>query len=214
MSGDTTSVLVADGRQMVAEVLQRVIDAEPDLSVVRALTCHVELLDVVACAAPDVVVLGCDFGGDGVATARRLRAHEPAPQVVMLLDDTGGPSARAAVAAGCIGVISKDRGTDDLCNAIRSAARGHSVASVAELDDLFASDGSSRDGRASRAGLTGRQFEVLQLMAEGCATDDLAARLYVSRNTVRTHVQQVFRKLGARSRLEAVAIARRSGVLG
>ena len=64
-----------------------------------------------------------------------------------------------------------------------------------------------------RAGLTCRQFEVLQLMAEGCATDDLAARLYVSKNTVRTHVQQVFRKLGARSRLEAVAIARRLGIL-
>ena len=212
MNGGMTSVLVADDRQMVAETLERVIDAESDLAVVRAVTDCLELFDEVARSAPDVVLLGCDFCGDGVAVARRLREQQPAPQLVMLLDDVGGPSARAAIAAGCLGVISKDRGTEDLCNAIRSAARGHSVASVAELDDLFAS---VRPGvlAAERCGLTGRQYEVLQLMAEGCATDDLAARLYVSRNTVRTHVQQVFRKLGARSRLEAVAIARRSGVL-
>jgi DNA-binding NarL/FixJ family response regulator len=171
------------------------------------------LFDVVLRETPDVVVLGGDFGGDGITVARRLREEQPSTQVVMLLDDDGGgPSARAAIAAGCIGVISKDRGTEDLCNAIRSAARGRSVASVAELDDLFTTAGRTDDS-SHRCGLTGRQFEVLQLMAEGCATDDLAARLYVSRNTVRTHVQHVFRKLGARSRLEAVAIARRSGVL-
>jgi DNA-binding NarL/FixJ family response regulator len=207
-----TSVLVADGRQMDAETLQRVIDAEPDLTVVGALTGHWELLDVVAERAPDVVVLGCDFGGDGVATARRLREERPGTQVVMVLDAVSGTSARAAIIAGCLGVISKDRGTEDLCNAIRSAARGRAVAAVSELDNLFGAPLTAHEG-ARRGGLTGRQYEVLQLMAEGCATDDLAARLYVSKNTVRTHVQQVFRKLGARSRLEAVAIARRSGVL-
>jgi len=212
MSGSMTSVLVADGRQMMAETLQRVIDAEPDMTVVHALTCHTELFDAVSRTAPDVVVLGCDFGGDGVTAVRRLREQQPSTQVVMLIDDAGGASPRAAIAAGCLGVISKDRGAEDLCNAIRSASRGRSLASVAALDDLFSSGRSVDDG-SRRCGLTSRQLEVLQLMAEGCATDDLAARLYVSRNTVRTHVQQVFRKLGAKSRLEAVAIARRAGVL-
>jgi DNA-binding NarL/FixJ family response regulator len=212
MDGGTTSVLVADGRQMVAETLQRAIDAEPDLRVVGALTNRAELLDVTAQRAPDVVVLGCDFGGDGVTAVRRLREERPATQIVMLLDDLSGASARAAIVAGCLGVISKDRGTDDLCNAIRSAARGRAVAAVSDLDGLFSTP-TPVDESERRGGLTGRQYEVLLLMAEGCATDDLAARLYVSKNTVRTHVQQVFRKLGARSRLEAVAIARRSGVL-
>jgi DNA-binding NarL/FixJ family response regulator len=191
---------------MVAETLERAIAAEPDMTVVPA------LLDLIARSTPDVVVLGCYFGGDGITVARRLREQHPATQVVMLLEDTTGTSARAAVAAGCLGVISKDRGTDELCNAIRSAARGRAVASVSELDVLFGAPALS-DHQSRRGGLTGRQYEVLQLMAEGCATDDLAARLYVSKNTVRTHVQHVFRKLGARSRLEAVAIARRSGVL-
>jgi DNA-binding NarL/FixJ family response regulator len=147
-----------------------------------------------------------------VSVARRVREQQPATHVVMLLDDTGATSAFDAIAAGCIGVVSKDRGAADLCNAIRSAARGHALASVAELDGLFNGTRAS-DNAVDRAGLTCRQYEVLQLMAEGCATADLAARLYVSKNTVRTHVQQVFRKLGARSRLEAVAIARRSGLL-
>jgi DNA-binding NarL/FixJ family response regulator len=211
MDGGLTSVLVADGRQMVAETLQRAIDAEPDLRVVGALTNRAELLDVTAQRTPDVVVLGCDFGGDGVTVVRRLREERPTTQIVMLLDDISGASARAAIVAGCLGVISKDRGTADLCNAIRSAARGRAVAAVSDLDGLFGAP--LVDDSERRGGLTGRQYEVLQLMAEGCATDDLAARLYVSKNTVRTHVQQVFRKLGARSRLEAVAIARRSGVL-
>src|ERR1700749_2461226 len=92
MNDRTTSVLVADGRQMVAETLERVIDAEPDLKVVGALTERAELLD-----------------------------------------EVGGTSARAAIVAGCLGVISKDRGTEDLCNAIRSAARCRAVASVSDL---------------------------------------------------------------------------------
>ncbi len=213
MTGGMTSVLVADGRQMVAETLERVIDAEPDMSVVCALTAYADLFEHVERNAPDVLVLGCDFGGDGLTVARRLRDEQPATRVVMLIDDaTGTTSARAAIVAGCLGVISKDRGAEDLCNAIRSAARGRAVAAVSDLDGLFGAP--PLDDEARRGGLTGRQYEVLQLMAEGCATDDVAARLYVSRNTVRTHVQHVFRKLGARSRLEAVAIARRNGVLG
>ena len=122
MSGEMTSVLVADERQMVAETLQRVIDAEPDLTVRSAFTCHAALLDVVAATAPDVVVLGGDFGGDGVTVARRVREQQPATQVVMLIDDMGVTSALDAIAAGCIGVVSADRGAEDLCNAIRSAA--------------------------------------------------------------------------------------------
>jgi DNA-binding NarL/FixJ family response regulator len=210
MHDGTTRVLVADGRQMVAETLQHVIDGQSDMSVIRAITDDTEFAEIIAQRPIEVIVVGSDFAGDAVAIARRVRDERPDIRVVMLLDGIG-VTARDAIAAGCIGVVSKDRGADDLCNAIRSAARGQAVASVSDLDGLFGAAPASAE--RDLCGLTRRQLEVLELMAEGCATADLAARLYVSKNTVRTHVQQVFRKLGARSRLEAVAIARRSGVL-
>src|SRR5689334_1076924 len=101
MNGGMTSVLVADGRQMVAETLERVIDAQPDMTVVAALTAYDELFEHIISDAPDVLVLGCDFGGDGLTVARRLRDEQPSTRVVMLIDDAiGGTSARAAIVAG------------------------------------------------------------------------------------------------------------------
>ncbi len=209
---NTTLVLVIDEQQMIADTMQRVIDVESDLSVLRALTNDHELSELIAECAPDVVVLDSDVnGGDGPSVARRIRERCAQTQIVMLLNDTSGPSAREAIAAGCLGVISKNRSADDLCNAIRSVARGQAVASVGDLDGLF------RDARASALAdgpaLTDRQVEILALMAEGFATDAIASQLYLSRNTVRSHVQQLFRRLGAKSKLEAVAIARRRGLL-
>jgi DNA-binding CsgD family transcriptional regulator len=66
---------------------------------------------------------------------------------------------------------------------------------------------------SDRFGLTPREHEVLRLLAEGCSTEDIMTRLFVSRNTVRTHVQKVIGKLGAHSKLEAVALARREGLV-
>ena len=128
----------------------------------------------------------------------------------MLLSDSTAPAVRNSVAAGCLGVVSKDRSTTDLIGAVRSVARGQSVAAVPHLSLMFddAEPTAQDDGD-----LTGRQREVLELMAQGLSTDALAAAMFVSRNTIRSHVHQVLLKLDAKSKLEAVAAARRRGII-
>ena len=205
-----TQVVLLNEQQMFTDSMELVLNAEPDIEVVAA-HCRGNAPSYIDLAAADVVILDYDMHDcDVVELARGIRARAPHTNVVMLFSDSTAPAVRNSVAAGCLGVVSKDRGTNELIGAVRSVARGQSVAAIPHLSHMF--DEASVE-TVDDADLTVRQREVLELMAEGLSTDALAAAMFVSRNTVRSHVHQVLLKLEAKSKLEAVAAARRRGIL-
>ena len=205
-----TRIIVLDEQQMFADIIQGLINAEPDLGVVATLTDPHRLSNAVHHHDPDVIVIDHDIAGDASAIARQIRADRPSAQVLMLMHDPSTAATRDAVEAGCLGVVGKDRSAADLLSAIRTVARGQAVAAISNLEAIFG----IADPRAVDApDLTTRQLEILTLMAQGCSTDAIAEQLFVSRTTIRSHMHQILTKLDARSKLEAVAIARRNRLI-
>jgi DNA-binding NarL/FixJ family response regulator len=207
-----TRVLVVDDHLMFAELLGEVLHDHDDIVVTAYVTTGDEAVDAARRDAPDVVVL--DYllpGEDGVAVAARLRCVAPEIGIVMLtgLDDDTVLS--AALLAGCTGFVTKDRATRELVEAVRAVRDGRGAIDPGAIARLATMRHDATAGHAT--GLTQREQEVLALLAEGSTTREIASRLFISLNTTRNHVQRLIAKLGAHSRLEAVAAARRAGLL-
>jgi DNA-binding NarL/FixJ family response regulator len=199
-------LLIVDDHAMLLDSFVRVLSDEPGMTVVATATTIAETYFELTQHAPDVVVLDSRLpDGDGLTAARRILA-EPDPPIVVFV--TGFPdvaTVQGALSAGCSAVVSKDRGARELLAAIRDAARGIVTKAVPEA---------TLDTRASDLHqLSPRELDVLQCMAAGQSTQDMSDALFISRNTVRTHVQRILDKLKAHSKLEAVVIARRNGIL-
>jgi DNA-binding NarL/FixJ family response regulator len=210
------TLLLADPQEMVAESLRLALDGAPDLTVTGVATSLEALERLVRSRPADVVLLderlpssGPDAGvGAGV---RRVRDISPDSRVLMLTASPNEAAAVVALEAGCIGVIPKTMSLDDLVAAVRGAAAGRLNLDSDTLARLVPR--LSRSYREPGADLTIREREVLRLVAEGLSTPDMAARLVVSTNTVRNHVQSILTKLGAHSKLEALVIATRGNLL-
>ncbi len=196
-------VLVVDDHRMFAESIVRVLGDEPDIEVTGIAVSAADAFEHVTRTRPDVCVLDYQLPDlDGATAVANLRGSAPDLRVVMLTGFAQPSAARAAVASGCNAFVTKDRAAHDLVRAVRAVHEGAQPLDAGLGDDVV-----------DVFGMTPREREVLQLLAEGCSTDEIMARLFVSRNTVRTHVQKVIGKLGAHSKLEAVAIARREGIV-
>ena len=146
------------------------------------------------------------------AGVRRVRELSPDSRVLMLTASPNEAAAVVALESGCVGVVPKTLSLDDLVAAVREAATGRLNLDSDMLARLVPR--LSRSYREPGADLTSREREVLRLVAEGLSTPDMAARLVVSTNTVRNHVQSILTKLGAHSKLEALVIANRSTCSG
>ena len=162
---------------------------------------------------PDVLLLDHRLpDGDGVSAIPRLRELRPSMTVVVLTASTAEHVMVAAIEAGVAGFVSKTRGLGELTAAVRAAAAGEAVVSPEMLSRLLPRLQRGRTGVA-QVSLTEREREVLALVAEGLTNAAIAERLTVSVHTVRNHVANLSAKLGARSKLEALAIAVREGLL-
>ncbi len=193
-------VLIVDDHAIVAESLALALDDEDGLSVVGRAATSDEAIVAVAVHRPDVVVL--DHGlpdRDGIETAKLLVARQPGVRIVMLTGSGALSVQRRAGEVGCIGFVTKDRPTADLVAAIRAADAGKALTA----------------GATRRVGITelsDRELEILDGIVRGLDNRAIAAELYLSVHTVRNHVQRVLGKLGAHSKLEAAAAARRFGL--
>jgi DNA-binding NarL/FixJ family response regulator len=149
-------------------------------------------------------------GADGIAVAEQLRRVLPHVQVVMLTGRDDDSILRMAMEAGCAGFVTKDRATEDLVAAVRTVREGNAGLSAAAVHRLA---GAPASAASRQYGLTARELDVLRLLTEGASTRGISEQLFISLNTARNHVQRIIRKLGAHSRLEAVAIATRAGLV-
>jgi two-component system nitrate/nitrite response regulator NarL len=206
----STRVLLIDGHPVSLRGLAREIEATPDLEIVGAVGELTEGVLLTQELRPVVVVYGASDGrSDPVMATRALQAALPDVAVLIF----GGPEAiaGAAIAAGAAGYVAKSAPVPLIIEAIHALARGETVVGRSFRNSAFRRT-TSRAITAPR--LTVREWEVLHLLEEGLNAAQIADRLLISRNTARNYVQRLLTKLGAHSRLEAVAVARRSGLLG
>lgn len=210
------TLLLADPQEMVAESLRLALDGAPDLTVTGVATSLEELERLVLNRPAEVVLVDQRLPslqpGVGIAAGvRRVRELSPESRILMLTASPNEAAAVVALEAGCAGVVPKTMSLDDLVAAVRGAAAGRLGLDSDMLARLVPR--LSRSYREPGADLTAREREVLTLVAEGLSTTDMAARLVVSTNTVRNHVQSILTKLGAHSKLEALVIATRGNLL-
>jgi DNA-binding NarL/FixJ family response regulator len=210
------SVLIVDDHRAFAEALGMALGHEPDLDVVAVTADGESAVEVAQERQPDVVLVDLQMPGiDGLETARRIRAASKESAVVVLTGAENELSLGRAIQAGARGFLRKTAAVEDLAEAVRAAHRGEPLNAHDEIESalrrlrrLRARD----DDIAQRFDrLTPRELQILQLLADGGTPDEIAGRLEVSRNTLRTHIQNILMKLGLHSKLDAIVAGIRHG---
>ncbi|WP_129336563.1 response regulator transcription factor [Cellulomonas endophytica] len=221
-----TTVLLVDDQALMRVGFRLVVESEPDLEVVGEAADGRVALDQVAALAPDVVVMDIRMPGmDGIEATTRIVAEHPGTRVLVLTTFDVDDLAFAALRAGASGFLLKSARPDELVDAIRTVAAGTAVVAprvLRRMLDLFAPHLPATGAAATTAGgvdprlgaLTPRELDVLRLVAEGASNPEIAAELVISETTVKTHVGNLFAKLGARDRVQAVIFAYECGLAG
>ena len=208
----TTRLLIVDDHDMFADSLRLALSAQPDFEVVGTAATLAQAKNMVATTAPDVVLLDHRLpDGLGVDSISDLQAIRPESYIVVLTAAAEDSMLVAATEAGCAGFILKTSPLDELVSAVRTAAAGEIMVSSDLLSRLLNRLHHQDDKPADE--LTSREREILQLIAEGLTNNAIATRLFISVNTVRNHVQSILAKLGAHSKLEALSMAIREGLI-
>lgn len=210
--GRPVRVLFVEDHEMVAEAIALALARVPDIEVAARARTVAEALEIAGARAVDVILLDRRLpDGDGVSAIPRLREAGGQARVLVLTGEASPAVAARVIEAGGSGLVLKSSALEELIEAIRRVAAGEIALGPGMLAGVF----DQLTGRVSGPGrtLTARERETLALLADGASTEELSERLQVARNTARNHVQRVLEKLGARSKLEAVAIARREGLL-
>jgi DNA-binding NarL/FixJ family response regulator len=206
------SVLLVDDHEMVAQALRQALERVGGFEVVGWGSTLVEGARLALDREPQVVVMDYHLpdgtGADGTA---RILADRPGTVVVILTGSADAETAAAALEAGCTGFVSKDAPMSELVRSIKLAAAGEVVVPPALLPALVARV--RPRGPSFGTDLTAREREVLGMLARGTSTDEITQMLVLSPHTVRNHIRSVLTKLDAHSRLEAVAIAVRAGLV-
>jgi DNA-binding NarL/FixJ family response regulator len=223
----TIRVLLADDQTLLRSAFRVLVDSEPDMEVVAEAADGAEAVALARAERADVVLMDIRMPGtDGLAATRMISADPDLAgvRVVMLTTFEVDEYVVQALRAGAAGFLGKGAEPEDLLDAIRVAAAGDALLSPAATKGLIASflaqaDGSSEEHTGSPdhqrrlAALTGREREVLVLVAGGRSNDEIAERLAVSPLTVKTHVNRTMAKLSARDRSQLVVFAYESGLV-
>jgi DNA-binding NarL/FixJ family response regulator len=208
-----TRVVIVDDQGMVRAGFRSLLEAETDLDVVGEAGNGEEALAVVGDLRPDVTLMDIRMPVlDGLAATRAIVAAELPTRVLVLTTFALDEYVFEALRAGASGFLLKDAPAEELAAAVRVVASGESLLAPAvtqRVIDAFVrrSAGASRRPDPALARLTPREMEVLDLLARGLSNGDIAARLFVSEATTKTHVSNLLAKLGLRDRVQAVIFA-------
>jgi len=212
-------IVIADDQMLVRAGLRLILEGESDLVVVAEASDGDQAVLAVGAHRPDVVLMDVRMPGtDGLAATRRLRDAPPsgaaAPPVLILTTFEDDDVLWGAIEAGAAGFVLKDTPADDLIAAIRTTTRGGSWLDPRVTPRLLhrLRDQRRPDPRMLEQ-LTAREVEVLASMARGATNPEIAAELFLSERTVKSHIGSIFTKLGARDRSAAILLAFRSGLV-
>ena len=206
-------VLLVDDEALIRVGLRAIIDAEDDLEVVGEASDGATVVSQVANLAPDVVLMDVRMPVvDGIEATSSLMSLADPPRVLVVTTFENDEYVYDALRAGAAGFLLKRARPEDVVQAIRLVAHGDSLLFPSAIRALAAAHSGSRSADAlASAQLTDREAEVLRLMATGLSNAEIASELYVSQETVKTHVGNILAKLGARDRTQAVIAAYESG---
>jgi DNA-binding NarL/FixJ family response regulator len=203
-------VLIVEDLGMMADALRVGLELADGLEVVGVEGTFAAGLEAARVLHPDVVLMGFQLRDGEAPSAIPALTRRPAPaRVVVLTTSADHRSLTRALDAGASGFLSKDQRLDELVEAIRTVMAGRMVVAPVLLPVLLRTG----DGAESARRLSRREADVLQLMADGASNQEIAEQLHLSHHTVRNHVQHIFARLGAHSKLEAVAIGLRRGLV-
>ncbi|NVI90111.1 response regulator transcription factor [Actinomadura sp. BRA 177] len=209
-------VLIVDDHALFAEALAARLGREPDLVILPIAGDVRRALALTATERPQVLVLDLTLGAEsGLDVLDRVRADHPDVRVVVLTAMSDLDALVQAVRRGAVGWLEKTESAELVARVIRSAARQGGWIPPDVLGDVLrrlVQDGGEPEGGALLAELTPREREVLQCMVDGLGRAEIAERLGLSANTVRTHTQNLLAKLGLHSALEAITMAMRAGM--
>ncbi len=211
----TIRLMLADDHRMLREGLRRSME-DLGFDVVGEAADGAEAVMLAERLSPDVVLMDVSMPNcDGVEACRQMKEISPNSKVVMLTMHIDQETLGAALRAGAIGYLVKDCTTDEIADAVRMAARGDTVLSPQLAATLLAEVRKMEQPRSAPEEpiITKREEEVLQLIADGCSTPEVAERMYISQKTVKNHLASIYQKLDARDRTQAVLQAMRMGIV-
>jgi DNA-binding NarL/FixJ family response regulator len=212
----TTRVFLVDDHSAFRQPLAFMLGREPDLTVVGQAGSLAEAL--AALEGVDVAVVDLDLGdGSGLDLIPRFRAANPEGNVLVLTASGNNDDLARAVSAGAAGIMHKSSGLNEIIDAVRRLSQGESIIDPAEMMRLLRyatrQHTEVNQTRAIAEALTPREREVLDALAEGLSDKEIAEKLFVSTETVRTHMVNILAKLGVNSRLQALVFAVRHGLV-
>jgi two-component system response regulator DegU len=207
-------LLLADDHRLLREGLRRSLTDE-GFEVVGEAADGEEACDLVDELLPDVVLMDVTMPNlGGVEAAKRIHLAHPDVRVVMLTMHADAEVVAEAIRGGASGYLVKDCSTDEIADAIRLAANGETALSpqlaASMLGELRRLERHENDEERL---ITKREEEVLQLIADGCSTPEVAEKLFISQKTVKNHLAAIYQKLDARDRTQAVVRAVRMGII-
>lgn len=210
----TIRLMLADDHRMLREGLRRSM-TEEGFDIVGEATDGVEAVRMAEELVPDVILMDVSMPNcDGVEACRQVKANGSPSRVVMLTMHADKDVLTNAIRAGATGYLVKDCSTTEIAEAVRMAFKGDTVLSPqlakSMLDEVRRLDGKKAEDERV---VSKREEEVLQLIADGCSTPEVADRLYISQKTVKNHLASIYQKLDARDRTQAVLQAVRMGIV-
>jgi DNA-binding NarL/FixJ family response regulator len=219
-------IVIADDQASVREGLVLLLDGLPDIEVVGAAADGEQALGLVAARQPDAILLDLNMPVlDGIGATRRLAAEHPGVAIVILTTYADDASVLDALRAGARSYLTKDADRTDIARALHAAAGGLSVLgsgvqaallAAATATPPVAGDPPPGPEPATAApppdGLTHREAEILGLIAAGLTNPEIAARLFLSNHTIKTHISRIFAKTGSRDRAAAIGYAHRHSI--
>jgi DNA-binding NarL/FixJ family response regulator len=208
-------VAIADDHRMVLEALEQVLRLEPDVDVVATCIDGVEAVEAVRRHHPDVLILDIRMPRlDGLGVLRELGGSEPQTRVVLLTAGLDEREVLEAIRLGVRGVVLKEMASRQLVQCLRKVHAGEqwlekrSVS--AALDAMLRREQGMKDVGSQ---LTGRELAIVQMLGRGLRNREIGDELHIGEGTVKTHLHNIYRKLGVDGRLALVKVAREKGLL-
>lgn len=203
-------ILIVEDHRLVSQGMEMMLSMVDDFEPTGVVRTGDEAVERVKSNAVDVVLMDVNLGQglNGIEATRQIKELSPKTKVLMLTMFTDPATVTEAVKAGADGYLSKGSERETVERAIRDVMEGNSVLDPSVTRGVF-----GRLGEKDPGALTERELEVLQVLAEGKSTKEVAEAVFLSEETVKTYLKQIFRKLGVRDRTEAVAEGFRRGLV-
>ena len=219
-SSNRISVLICDDHRILTDSLAMIVRSDDELLLVgEPVTDPEAAIEVCRRERPDVVLMDYEFRGpiNGREATRKIKAVSPSTSVIIMTAHEDDAVLVSCVEAGASGFLNKTEAVDEVLAAVKGAAAGEVLIDKVILSKAVHNVAQRREARreadAVLAQLTDREREILQLLAHGLRNDGIAEKLFISPQTVQTHVRNILAKLGVHSKLEAVSFAIRHGAV-